>query len=336
MNKQVYRDFQALKHVLATARFPLFARAQAEKTGLINELYKDVGLFLDEKSQRNFFWRKTSARQVLKKIGYTETEIDDEDLDVVNYKIVNLRMVYFDYVVKSFIEKKNCSPIVIDLGCGLDERLYKFSHKDVLWFNIDYPNIIKLRQQVFGESIYTQKCFLNKQLEIKGEKVFSIAMNVNCFLWTDIINRICTIKGLELHKSPVLLIAIGVFPYLEETCIWEIFEKIQQFSPDFEVVFEDFTQEMIKRILVNTDVTKTGAIAKTAFSPKAQLKIKKKDLKLAVKKEFVYFSYPNLWKKGDLDKYLSDPTKGTFLLKKDEISSRIIHVGPVDTNFNEK
>lgn len=66
-------------------------------------------------------------------------------------KGVIARTVVFDELVKNFIEK-NPDCTVVNIACGLDTRFYRMDNGKITWYNLDLPETIAIRNQIFVES----------------------------------------------------------------------------------------------------------------------------------------------------------------------------------------
>ena len=66
-------------------------------------------------------------------------------------KGVIARTVVFDELVKNFIEK-NPDCTVVNIACGLDTRFYRMDNGKITWYNLDLPETIAIRNQIFEES----------------------------------------------------------------------------------------------------------------------------------------------------------------------------------------
>ena len=66
-------------------------------------------------------------------------------------KGVIARTVVFDELVKNFIEK-NPDCTVVNVACGLDTRFYRMDNGKINWYNLDLPETIAIRNQIFKES----------------------------------------------------------------------------------------------------------------------------------------------------------------------------------------
>ncbi len=81
--------------------------------------------------------------------------------------------------------------VVLHLGCGLDARVFRIDPPDTVdWYDLDYPGVIELRQQLLPE---------RKHCTLIGSDVTDPA-------WLQRVRR----------DLPVLVIAEGIVPYLTE------------------------------------------------------------------------------------------------------------------------
>ena len=42
--------------------------------------------------------------------------------------------------------------VVLHLGCGMDSRALRVGNDSIVWYDVDFPDVIRARQQYFGES----------------------------------------------------------------------------------------------------------------------------------------------------------------------------------------
>lgn len=68
---------------------------------------------------------------------------------------VCLRTKYFDDCCKKFI-KTHEHPVIIQLGCGLDDRQGRIGAEDIPFFSVDFLDVITLRQEFFEETPTSQ------------------------------------------------------------------------------------------------------------------------------------------------------------------------------------
>lgn len=61
------------------------------------------------------------------------------------------RTIVFDELVQEFIDR-NPDCTVVNIACGLDTRAYRMDNGRLTWYNLDLPEVISLRDQIFQES----------------------------------------------------------------------------------------------------------------------------------------------------------------------------------------
>ncbi len=106
-----------------------------------------------------------------------------------------------DKQTKEYINK-NPNSTVINLACGLDDRFTRVDNGKIKWYNIDFEEIIELREKLIESN----------------ERVTNIASSALDFEW---INKI-------KNKEHVLIIAEGFLMYLDEKEVQELFNKIEE------------------------------------------------------------------------------------------------------------
>ena len=61
------------------------------------------------------------------------------------------RTIILDRETKKFVEQ-NPNGIIISVGCGLDTRFMRVDNGSIHWYDIDFPEVIKLRRKFFTEN----------------------------------------------------------------------------------------------------------------------------------------------------------------------------------------
>jgi len=122
-----------------------------------------------------------------------------------------LRSRRFDRYVSDFLSKYP-KGTVINLGCGLDTRFYRIDNGTVIWFDIDFPEVIELRRRFMEEN----------------SRHFFIG---NSVLNPDWFSEVKT-------GGPYLILAEGLFMYLTEAEVRELFTSIQRELGSAEIVCE--------------------------------------------------------------------------------------------------
>lgn len=155
-------------------------------------------------------------------IEIIKKEIEGSD-NPIHKKIVNgkynpklavtmaLRSRRFDRYVNDFLQSNPCGT-VINLGCGLDTRFDRIDNGKVIWFDIDFPEVIELRRRFMKEN--TRHQFIAGSILDSG--------------WTK------TVKT----GGPYLILAEGVFMYLSEPDVKDLFAMIRRGLGSAEMVCE--------------------------------------------------------------------------------------------------
>ena len=103
---------------------------------------------------------------------------------------------------------------VINIGAGLDTRFTRVDNGELKWFDLDMPEVIKLREKFFSES----------------DRVKFISKSVLDSSWVDDI-------GIS-PEEPVLIIAEGILMYLKEEDVKRVFSILAGSFPGAEMYFD--------------------------------------------------------------------------------------------------
>lgn len=99
------------------------------------------------KSKKHKFY-DSKAVELVDMIDY---DFSKASKDSTMGKGVIARTIVFDELVKDFIEK-NPDCTVVNIACGLDTRFYRMDNGKITWYNLDLPETIAIRNQIFKES----------------------------------------------------------------------------------------------------------------------------------------------------------------------------------------
>ena len=126
--------------------------------------------------------------------------------------LMALRMRRFDFYVKQFI-KQNPDGIIINLGCGLDTRCSRLDNAGMIWYDLDLPEVIKIRENFFQET----------------DRYHLISASVLDDNW---------MVNILPKNQQVLVIAEGLLEYLLEKDVKELILKLQKNFPGCELACE--------------------------------------------------------------------------------------------------
>jgi O-methyltransferase involved in polyketide biosynthesis len=185
--------------------------------------------------------------------------------------IIATRAATFDLLTNRFLAD-HLDAVVLQVGCGMDSRAFRVNPPaNVQWFDIDYPDVIDLRRQLFPE---------------RGAAYHLIGAPLSDLRRLDEVPR----------DRPGLLIAEGVLHYLSETEVKALLNAVVAHFPSGQMIFDICNSFIVKR--AGSNVGGTGATYKWGLDDPHD--IKQLEPKLELIKEFkpseqVAFSRFPLW-----------------------------------------
>lgn len=134
--------------------------------------------------------------------------------------LVTLRAKQLDLWAVDFLGK-HPDATVLQLGCGLDSRAFRLDlPAGVRWFDIDLPEVIDLRKQVYADA----------------EHYRMIASSVTDPSWLDDIP----------DEHPVLVIAEGLLMYLTESEVRALLQRLTGRFPAGAVLFDGLSPWVVR------------------------------------------------------------------------------------------
>jgi O-methyltransferase involved in polyketide biosynthesis len=153
----------------------------------------------------------TLADEVVRNIDYDFTGLGVQTSVVCQ---TALRAKMLDDRVRVFVQKHS-DAVVVDLGAGLDSGFYRVSPPpSVDWYSVDLPGIMALREAVLPVNAHSH----------------SVPVSLTEKHWPESIPA----------DRPTILIADGLFAFLPETVIADIFRRITEHFPSGELAFNDY------------------------------------------------------------------------------------------------
>jgi O-methyltransferase involved in polyketide biosynthesis len=135
---------------------------------------------------------------------------------------------------------------VLHLGCGLDTRVYRLdSGPGVRWFDVDYPEVIDLRRQLYPS---------RESYEMIGSSVTDPS-------W---LARVPS-------DLPVLVVAEGLVMYLKEDEGKGLFQRIVNHFPSGQFVFDALSRRGIRKQKFNKALRVAGATVSWGIDSCAEL-----------------------------------------------------------------
>lgn len=169
-----------------------------------------------------------------------------EIIDQIDYNFSKLKVSFglmvhlavrahmFDQWIQEFISLYP-DAIVLNLGCGLDSRIFRIDPpKGIHWFDVDYPNVIELRQRLYPEH----------------EEYTMIGSSVTASSWMD---------QLPVGR-PAIIIAEGLFMYLQQEEMMKLLNAIITHFPNGNLAFDIFTQLGVQVLKYYPSIRATHAV----------------------------------------------------------------------------
>ncbi len=184
--------------------------------------------------------------------------------------IIATRAATFDLLTTRFLAD-HPDAVVIQVGCGMDSRVFRIDPPaSVQWFDVDYPDVIDLRRQLFP----TRASY------------HMIGAPLEDLHWMDDVPS----------DRPGLLIAEGVLHYLNEAEVKALLNTVVAHFPGGQIIFDICNSFIVKS--AGSNVGGTGATYKWGLDDPQD--IKQLEPKLELIKEFkpseqVAFSRFPLW-----------------------------------------
>jgi O-methyltransferase involved in polyketide biosynthesis len=187
--------------------------------------------------------------------------------------IIATRAATFDMLTNRYLAD-HPDATVLHVGCGMDSRVFRVDPPaSVQWFDVDYPDVIDLRRQLFPE---------------RGA-YHLIGARLDDLRWLDEVPR----------DRPGLLVAEGVLHYLSEAEVKALLNAVVAHFPSGQMIFDICNSMIVKR--AGSNVGGTGATYKWGLDDPQD--IQQLEPKLELIKEFrpselVAFDRFPLWLRG--------------------------------------
>jgi O-methyltransferase involved in polyketide biosynthesis len=197
-----------------------------EKETLLATLY---GRAVDSRAKDPILGDPTAA-ETMRRLDYDFSRMR---LSAGNAAGVALRARQLDVWTARFLARHE-EATVVHLGCGLDSRVQRLDPgPGVRWFDIDYPEVIALRRQLYPERA----------------GYATIPSSVTDPAW---VTRIPA-------DRPALIVAEGLLMYLTEADGTALLRRLMDRVPGGELAFDAFSRFAIRVQWLNRPVVKAGA-----------------------------------------------------------------------------
>src|SRR5262245_34718561 len=133
-----------------------------------------------------------------------------------------MRAWHFDQWTRAFL-LANPASTVLHLGCGLDTRVFRVDPgPQVRWFDVDMPDVIALREQLYPERPGYQR----------------IGADVTELGWLEAIPK----------DKPVFVVGEGLFVYLREEGATALLRRVVDQFPSGQIAFDGYNRTMLRLV----------------------------------------------------------------------------------------
>lgn len=151
-----------------------------------------------------------TAEAIIEKVNYDFARLG-KNTSAITQSAWIMRSIYVDLVVKAFLVRYPQGTIV-NVGCGLDTTFERVDNGQLLWYDLDLPDVISLRKKFVTET----------------DRRHFIAASLFEAKWLN-----------DLHiEAGVLFIAAGVFYYFAEEEIKGFLRHLANRFPEAEIIFD--------------------------------------------------------------------------------------------------
>ncbi len=152
---------------------------------------------------------------------------------VMSYYGVLARAKMMDDHARAFIGR-NPECVIVSVGCGLDTRFSRVDNGKILWYNLDFPEVIAQRGLFFEAH----------------PRVTDIPKSALDPDWT---------QAVKINGRPLLIISEGMLMYLHENEVAQLLGILTAGFDRFEAHFDLLYKGMVNKGRMHDTVRKTGA-----------------------------------------------------------------------------
>ncbi len=187
------------------------------------------------------------AKNIVKSIDYDFTQIEEGHM-ADHQGVWAIRAYNFDNIIKTFLAN-NSRAVVVNIGAGLDTTCQRVDDGNVLWINIDLPDVVAMRQKLIREELIPDL-----------EREMTIAKSIFDFTWIDDISE-------WTRDRSILFMAAGVLMYFNAREVEILFRKLAETYPSSHVIFDSMSwlpawgsNKEIKKIMKNSETDSSELI----------------------------------------------------------------------------
>ncbi|MGD0004802.1 MAG: class I SAM-dependent methyltransferase [Anaerolineaceae bacterium] len=195
----------------------------------------------------------------------------------VGCTIIATRAATFDLLTTRYLAD-HPDATVLHVGCGMDSRVFRVDPPATVdWFDMDYPDVIDLRRQLFPG-----------RTAASTGRYHLIGAPLSDLRWLDEVPR----------DRPGLLVAEGVLHYLSETEVKALLNAVVAHFPGGQMIFDICNPFIVKR--AGSNVGGTGATYKWGLDDPQDIKQLEPKLELIkeykMREQVAFSRFPLFWR----------------------------------------
>jgi len=191
-------------------------------TGVAETLLLPLYFRTQETCRPDALLKDDRAAEILAQMNVDLSRIRKIKMDQDDQTVLVMRNREFDRRARDFLTR-HPEAVVVHIGCGLDARFERLDNGQVLWYDLDLPDVIALRRKYLGGDTERQHC---------------LAFSAFDGAWPDLLN--------DHRRLPVLFLAEGLFMYFEELQVKTLFRRLRDHFPGAELVFDAFSPYLVR------------------------------------------------------------------------------------------
>ncbi len=169
-------------------------------------------------SKKNMILEDKKAEEIISLAGYDERKLK---VCMKLQALLTLRAYLIDEYTKEFINKYNGNCNVIQVGCGLDSRYIRINDNRITWYDLDLYGTMEMRKKYYKNS----------------SNYKMITSNVCNLSW---------LNEIDNKNKPTLVIAEGLFMYLDESDNKLVLNELCSHFKTLEVIMDVFNKISVK------------------------------------------------------------------------------------------
>jgi O-methyltransferase involved in polyketide biosynthesis len=197
------------------------------------------------------------ALEIIAKIEY---EFERLKIPKQTFVTICIRAKIFDNYAKYFL-KVDSETSFVHIGSGLDSRFLRVDNGKLQWYELDYPDVIKLRKLFYEES----------------DRYHFIGSGVMNLDW---------IQRIVKRDHPYVFLAEGLFMYLKEEEVKNLIFTLQKEFPGSYLVFDTYSATTAKNVKNHPSLKKIGVEVKWGINDAKDITKWGKNLKFVEEKYF--------------------------------------------------